>query len=153
MGAGAMNVDVTTTTRIARPPAEVASYVSDQANAPLWYRNITSVRRETEPPLRIGSRFRFTARFMGKSLRYTYEVTELTSGRLVMGTTDGSFAMQTTYTFERDGRGTRMTLRNTGAPAGPQLLAPLVEARMRRANRTDLADLRRILEAREEGAR
>jgi hypothetical protein len=57
--------------------------------------------------------------------------------------------METTYTWEDslDG-GTRMILRNRGQPSGfSKLSAPLMAAAMRRANRNDLAALKKLLEA------
>ena len=66
---------------------------------PQWYRNIESVAWQTEPPVRVGSRMAFVARFLGRTLAYTYEVTELEPGaRLVMSTSQGPFPMETTYT-------------------------------------------------------
>jgi Polyketide cyclase / dehydrase and lipid transport len=100
-------------------------------------------------PLAIGSQIAFTAEFMGRRLVYTYEVSELVPGeRLVMRTADGPFPMETTYRWEASGsRGTRMTLRNRGEPAGfSKVAAPLLAAAMRRANRKDLARLKQVLE-------
>jgi hypothetical protein len=55
--------------------------------------------------------------------------------------------METTYTFEAAGGGTRMTLRNRGEPSGfSRLVAPLMASAMRRANQKDLARLRERLE-------
>ena len=143
-----MPVDVTTWTDIARPRAEVASFAADPGNAPRWYENIESVRWETEPPVAVGSRMAFVARFLGRRLAYTYQVRELVAGeRLVMSTAEGPVPMETTYTWADTDGGTRMTLRNCGEPAGlTKLAAPAVTAAMRRANRKDLAQLKRILE-------
>ena len=45
------------------------------------------------------------------------------------------------------GGGTHMTLRNRGEPAGfSRLAAPFMAPAMRRANRTDVASLKAILE-------
>jgi uncharacterized membrane protein len=145
-----MPVDVLTEITIARPADAVAAYAADPANAPAWYENIASVRWETEPPLRTGSRVAFTARFLGRSLAYIYEITEFVPAeRLVMRTAQGPFPMETTYTWQAlDDRSTRMTLRNRGAPTGfSKLAGPVMTAAMRRANRKDLAKLRQILEA------
>ena len=143
-----MPVDVTTWTDIARPRAEVAAFAADPGNAPRWYENIESVRWETEPPAAVGSRMAFVARFLGRRLAYTYQVRELIPGeRLVMSTAEGPVPMETTYTWADTDGGTRMTLRNRGEPAGQtKLAAPAVAAAMRRANRKDLAQLKRILE-------
>jgi hypothetical protein len=67
-----------------------------------------------------------------------------------MRTAQGPFPMETTYTWQPAGEGsTRMTLRNRGEPAGfSKLTTPFMAAAMRRANRKDLAALRRILESR-----
>jgi uncharacterized protein YndB with AHSA1/START domain len=145
-----MAVDVTTEVVIRRPPAAVAEYAGDPSNAPEWYANIDEVRWETDPPLRVGSKLTFVARFLGRRLQYTYEVVEFVPGsRMVMSTAQGPFPMETTYVWEPAGDGaTRMTLRNRGEPAGFSRVAGAVMApAMRRANREDLAALKRILEA------
>ena len=144
------HVDVSTETEIARPVAVVATYAADPDNAPEWYANIRSVEWRTDPPLRVGSVVAFTARFLGRTLAYEYEIVALEIGvRLVMRTAQGPFPMETTYTWIPAAEGTRMTLRNRGAPTGfSKLLAPLLAPAMRRANRKDLRRLQEILEAR-----
>ena len=146
-----MDVDVTTETVIDRPVVTVASYASDPTNAPEWYANIEAVEWQTSPPVAVGSRMTFVARFLGRRLEYTYEVVELVPGeRLVMRTEQGPFPMETTYTWTPASAGsTRMTLRNRGRPAGfSTLLALFIAPAVRRANRKDLAALKAILEQR-----
>ena len=126
----------------------MSSYAGDPSNAPDWYVNINSVDWKTPPPVRVGSQVEFVARFLGRTLRYTYEFVELVPGeRLVMRTQQGPFPMETTYTWKPAHGGTHMTMRNRGEPAGfSRLLAPLMAPAMRRANRKDLAVLKAILE-------
>ena len=146
-----MAVDVATDIVIDRPRAEVAAYAADPANAPAWYVNIKTVEWQTPPPARLGSRVAFVAHFLGRRLAYTYEIADLVPGeRLVMRTADGPFPMETTYTWkDTDDGNTQMTLRNRGEPSGfSKLTTPLVAAAMRRANRKDLARIKRLLEAR-----
>lgn len=139
------------TTVIERPIEEVAAFAGDPSNAPTWYRRISSAEWETEPPITLGSRITFRARFLGRDLVYTYEVTEHTPGsQLAMRTSEGPFPMRTTYTWRPlSERATHMTLRNDGEPQGfSKLTAPIVSFAMRRAMTQDLAQLKRLLERR-----
>jgi hypothetical protein len=148
-----MALDETTEVHIDRPRLEVASFASNPDNAKTWYANIKEVRWETPKPLRVGSRIAFVARFLGRRIAYVYEVTELVAGScFVMAASEGPFPMETTYTWEDAGHGaTRMTLTNRGQPSGfPRLIAPLMAPAVRRANRKDLARLKRLLEDRGE---
>ena len=145
-----MAIDVLTEVVITRPLDVVAAYAADPSNAPAWYQNIKSVTWQTPQPLRAGSRIAFTARFLGRQLSYTYEVTGFSPGeRLVMRTAQGPFPMQTTYTWQAmDNGSTRMTLRNRGEPAGfPKVAGPLMSIAVKRANRKDLRNLQAILQA------
>ena len=144
-----MKVDVTSEMVIGRPRGDVSSYAGDPTNAPEWYANIDSVSWKTQPPVGVGSKMTFVARFLGRRLEYTYEIVDYVAGeRLVMRTAEGPFAMETTYSWEDAGADmTRMTLRNRGEPAGfAAITAPLMVAAMRRANLKDLAKLKQILE-------
>jgi Polyketide cyclase / dehydrase and lipid transport len=145
---GVGSVDVTTEIVIRRPREEVAAFAADPRNATAWYRNITSAAFRTPPPLAVGSRLDFTARFLGRTLTYTYEVAEYEPGRrLVQRTADGPFAMETTYTWADVPEGTKMTLRNRGEPSGfSSVAAPAMATAMRRANRSDLRRLKEHLE-------
>jgi hypothetical protein len=141
-------VDVSTDIVIARPRDRIAAYAADPDRAPEWYANIKRVQWETPKPLGIGSRITFVAEFLGRTLEYTYEIVEHEPGRkLVMATAQGPFPMETSYLWEDVSRGTRMWLRNRGAPAGfSKMMAPFMAFAMRRANRKDLRRLKSILE-------
>ena len=145
-----MNVDVVTQIVIACPVDVVSGYAADPSNAPDWYVNIDSVEWKTPPPMQIGSQVEFVARFLGRTLRYTYEFAELVPGaRVVMRTQQGPFPMETTYTWEpMADDATVMTMRNRGQPAGfSRLMAPIMKPAIRRANRKDLTKLKTILES------
>lgn len=132
-----------------RPVSQVSRYAADPDNAPLWYVNIKSVEWVTPPPAQVGSRVAFVAHFLGRRLTYTYELVEFIPGvRLVTRTWEGPFPMETTYAWESNANGTtRMTLRNRGTPSGFSVwVAPLMAMAMRRANRKDLAVLKKQLE-------
>jgi Polyketide cyclase / dehydrase and lipid transport len=142
-------VDVTTAIEIARPRRVVAAYAADPDHVRDWYANIDRVTWETEKPLGIGTRLAFVARFLGRTLSYTYKVTDFVPAeRLAMATAEGPFPMETVYTWaDLPGGRTQMTLRNRGTPSGfAGLTAPFMVAAMRRANRKDLAALKSLLE-------
>ncbi len=146
-----MAIDVRTEIDIGRPRGEVAAFAGDPLNAPRWYINIKNADWVDGAELVVGNKVAFTAYFLGRKLAYTYVICEHVVGtRLVMATSDGPFAMQTTYewTDTADG-GRHMTLRNAGEPSGfTRIAAPAMERAMRRANRKDLKRLKDMLESR-----
>jgi Polyketide cyclase / dehydrase and lipid transport len=144
-----MAVDVVTQIEIGRPREEVAAFAADPSNATAWYKNIKAVEWETPPPAVVGSKLRFHAQFLGRTLEYTYEVREVDPGcRFVMATAQGPFPMQTTYSWEDAGpAATEMTLRNRGEPSGfAAVTGPVMTRAMRRANEADLRRLKTLLE-------
>jgi uncharacterized membrane protein len=149
-------VDVVTVIEIMRPREEVSAFASDPANATAWYKNIKRIEWETPPPAVVGSRIRFSAQFLGRSLDYTYEIRELEPGRrFVMAAAQGPFPMETTYTWADAPDGaTRMTLRNRGEPSGfAAIAAPAMARAMRKANEADLRRLKSLLETKSPTAR
>src|SRR5215216_2245794 len=147
---GLMDVDVLTDIEIERPRSEVADYVSDPDNATAWYENIKKVEWKSPKALKIGAKVAFEARFMGRTMAYTYEIKEYVPGQsLVMSTAAGPFPMETSYTFSDTPSGaTIVELRNRGRPSGfGTIVAPAMAGAMKRANRKDLARLKSILES------
>jgi uncharacterized membrane protein len=146
------SVDVEVEATIARPRPTVAAYCCEPDNATSWYANIDSVRWETSKPMAVGSRFTFSARFLGRPLNYTYEVVEWTpEQRFVMSTAQGPFPMETTYEWDDAPNGaTLMRLRNRGEPAGfSRIAAPIMSPAIKRATEKDLRRLKEILETRQ----
>ena len=144
-----MVLDVATRVVIERPRDDVAAFSANPDNAPAWYANIKSVDWESAPPLRVGSRVRFVAHFLGRRLAYTYEViVHAPPTRLVMRTVESPFPMETSYEWRSLAAArTEMTLRNRGTPRGfSVVLQPFMAIAMRAANHKDLARLRTLLE-------
>ncbi|QED37357.1 ATPase [Antarcticibacterium arcticum] len=142
-------VNVFTEIIINKPIEIVADYATNPDNAPEWYVNINSAQWKTPKPLTIGSRVAFVAHFLGRKLEYTYGIIEfIPRHKLVMKTVDGPFPMETTYTWTAiDEKSTKITLRNKGIPTGfSKFFAPLMATMMRKANKKDLLNLKKILE-------
>jgi hypothetical protein len=72
-----MAVDVSTEIVIQCPPEMVAEYSANPDNAPEWYVNIEEVQWKSPPPMSLGSKIAFVAKFLGRRLAYTYEIVDL----------------------------------------------------------------------------
>jgi hypothetical protein len=118
---------------------------------PDWHANIADVMWESPPPLAVGTRISFVTEILSQRLTYTYQVTELVQGELlVISTEEGPFPIETTYTWEEaPGGNTVMRLRNRGEPIGlgKKMSARLLARSIRRANEADLRRLKEILES------
>lgn len=142
-------VKVSSSIIISRPVGVVSAYSADPDHAPSWYVNIQSVEWKTPKPLQEGTQVTFVAHFLGRKLKYTYEMVAYTPGlQLVMRTAEGPFPMETTYTWAVQDEGhTHMTLQNKGNPSGfSKLVAPFIALMMQRENKKDLKRLKMILE-------
>jgi hypothetical protein len=144
-----VTVDVEVHTTVARPRAEVAAYCCEPANATVWNANIRAVQWDSDSPVVVGSRLKFTSGFLGRVLEYTCVVAEWVPGeRFVMRSDRGPFLMETAYLWEDDDQGgTWMTLRSRGEPtAFAGVSAPILATAVRRSTAKDLAKLKAILE-------
>ena len=68
---------------IGRPAEVVWEYMENAEHNPEWLSNMRSARWITEPPVAVGSRYDQLARFLGKDVRTSFEVTALAPGRSI----------------------------------------------------------------------
>jgi uncharacterized membrane protein len=68
---------------IQRPRPVVWEYMANAEHNPEWLSNMQSAKWITDPPIRVGSRYEQVARFLGKEVRTTFEVTALEEGHLI----------------------------------------------------------------------
>ena len=144
-----MTLDVTAETVIARPCDDVAAYVFDNRNDPIWIGGISESELQGEPPIRVGSRVRRVASFLGKRIEYINEVDELDPARLLeMHSVKSPFPMRVTYALADTGDETTVaTIRVQGDPGKVYRVAgPLMRKQVHRSISRDLAKLKSIME-------
>lgn len=141
-------VDVTASTIVAAPREDVAAYVTDHRNDPVWIGGITESQLEGDPPVAVGSRVRRVASFLGKRIEYVNEVVRLDPGSVLeMRSVKSPFPMVVTYSFEDADGGTRTSVRVQGDPSALYRLAgPLLARQVKRSVQGDVERLREILE-------
>jgi|SRR5437867_1447036 len=137
-------LDVSVTSLVAASPASIRAIMFDPRQDPTWMAAVTHVEPLTEE-LCPGARVRRVGRFLGRTLRWTTEVTNVSDETLELEIIDGPMRGTVTYRIAPEDSGSRVTIRNAGhAPA----FAPrwLLTFAMRRSL---TADLRRLKEAAE----
>jgi uncharacterized membrane protein len=141
-------IDVTATTTMEAPRDEVAAYVVDNRNDPVWIGGISESQLLGEPPLGIGSRVRRVASFMGKRIEYVSEITRLDPGSVLeMRSVKSPFPMEITYTFQDAAGGTQTSVRVQGDPSALYRLAgPLLSRKVKKNVQADLERLKDIVE-------
>jgi uncharacterized membrane protein len=142
---------VIVTVDIDRPTGEVFAFLEEVENNPRWLGGMQSCTWTTPPPVRVGSRYEQVARFLGKEIRTSFEVTEHQPGRLVtISSREGSsFPLTVARLVEPlDDGGSRVTETVHSDPRGFYRLAqPLLRLLVRRNIRRDYLKLKRLLEA------
>ena len=120
---------------------------------PPWYRNIEAIEWKTPPPQAVGSRLAFVARFLGRRLAYTYEVSEIVPGeRLVMCTAEGPFRWRRRTRWQDapdGGHPDDAPQPEASRPGFSKLSAPIMAMAMRRTNGKDLREIKRLPPRRE----
>ena len=135
---------------INRAPAVVWEYMANAEHNPEWLRNMRSCRWITGPPIRAGSRYEQAARFLGREVRTTFEVSSLQEGRLITISSLPGSSFPLTITRQVDPIGDercRVTETAGGDPSGfyriaEALMRAMVRHNITRAYRT----LKQLLE-------
>jgi hypothetical protein len=137
-----MSVDITARVHVGRDPAAVAAYMTDPANDTQWIGGLREAELLDGPPVRVGSRVRRVAYFLGRRVEYVNEILALDDAQLDMRSVKAPFPMHITYRFEPAPAG-GTTVSNHVRGGGPRLFAPLVRRNVQR----DLERLRDVLES------
>ena len=143
-----MAIDVTARTVIDRARDEVAAYVIDHRNDPVWIGGISESELLGDGPLSEGSRVRRVASFLGKTIEYVNEVVRLEPGSVLeMRSVKSPFPMRITYAFRDAPGGTETIVRVQGKPGGLYRVGgPMMKRAVRRSIDRDVIALKQTLE-------
>ena len=136
--------------QINRPLEEVYEYVANPENLPEWTGTVIETHKDTPGPLLEGSSFTSVGKFLGRRIESPFEVTAHEFPRRhTHKSTGGPLPTEWTLTFEEVAGRTRYTQVAEGEPGGFfGLVGPLLERVGRRQLKTDLENLKDLLEAR-----
>lgn len=136
---------------IGRPLAEVFAYVADLSHGPEWQNGLLEVRKTTEGPLGVGTRFTFVRKFLGQKLEASNEFVEYKPDTIVtFRTLSGTMPVIASYLFEPVPEGAKVTCKIEMQPGGFSRLAePLIAATVRREMAAEFGFLKDLLESRE----
>jgi len=144
-------IDVST--RIERPVGEVWDFFTDFSNSPHWTRSGSELRMTSAGPLAVGSTMESVGSLFGREVKSQALVAtaiernsaiSFTSDIPILGRIVGGFK------FESIGASTRLSRWSVMSPGGFRgALGALIVPLVRRTQRTEMANLKRLIEARE----
>ena len=141
-------IEVRAEMTVRRPPTEVFAYLADMANNPEWQKGMQTCRWTSEPPLRLGSTYDQVARFLGREIVSSFEVTDFEEGSLIRIRSTAGTPLDITRRIEADGQGdslvTAVVRRDSSGVI--RLADPLVKVTVGRSVRADYQRLKTTLE-------
>jgi hypothetical protein len=142
-----MRVDVKPEVFIGRPAAEVAAFMFDPRNDPLWTQGVVSSRPDSEGRLRNGTRVDREVKFLGRQFGYQYVVVDASGDEFVEMRVTDPFPMHIRYELTPSGNGTIARIWARGDASGFfRLVGPLMGFFVRRNIQRDLTALKRAVE-------
>lgn len=148
-------MEIRVSVEIDRSATDVFGYIAEVSNNPAWQNGQRSCRWTSDPPLRVGSTYDQTARFLGRTITSSFEVIEFVPGsRIRIVTTGGAMPIDVTreVTPDRaDGGRCTVTAVVAGEPGGvfgpaANLAGPALRILARSAIRRDYQRLKQLLE-------
>ena len=140
---------VTASIDIERSADEVFDFLADMENNPDWQRGQQRCTWTSEPPMQLGSTYDQEAKFLGKAIVSSFEVTEFEQGRTIrIVTTAGTMPIDVTRSVEpvTDGTCTVSAVVRGEPPRAMRLLGPLLDRLVRRSVEGDYQRLKEMLE-------
>lgn len=137
---------------IDRSPEDVWAFLMTTDNIPAFESQTTDIEQLTDGDVGLGTRWRGTTNVLGRKIEWTTEMVEFDPpNRSHIKCIEGKLPFEITYTLAPSGNGTHFTYRieaasGLGGVFG-KLADPLVTKAQERTVRTNLANLKALLEA------
>lgn len=137
---------------IRRATDVVFAFLADSRNTPRWYEAVREAEPLTPGPVAVGTRYRFVRELPGGRADNLVEVVELEPNAVVtLASVDGPTPFRYRYTLSPTTEGTHLRLEGDitgeGIEGPAALLAPFASKLFARGMRSNLAELKRILES------
>jgi len=133
---------------IKRPVEDVFAVLSDPTNTPKWNSTLLSAKKTSDGPTGVGTTVQSTGKMFGRQLKTEFTVTEFEVNRRYAVTSTKPFPLTMTFALEPTTGGTRVDLTADVEPGGFfKIVGPLMVRMGERQNRTNLENLRHMLEA------
>jgi len=138
-------------TQIARTPADVFAVLTDVSKNAAWSKTSVSGRLTSPPPVGLGSTAHEVSRFLGKTIEVDSTIVAFVPDQTFSFVTrTGPFPFRGSFTTASVAPGTLLTSEFVAEPTGPLRFADrLLGSLIRRRFETDLANLKRLMEANE----
>ncbi|MDH3752303.1 MAG: SRPBCC family protein [Acidimicrobiia bacterium] len=143
-------IEIRAHVEIERPAGEVFTFLADMANNPTWQKGMQECRWTSDPPLRLGSTYDQVARFLGKEIVSSFEVTEYEEGRLIrIESTAGPMTLDITRSVDAGsaGRSTVSAIVRGDSSGVYRLADPIMRLLVGRSVRADYRRLKAHLES------
>jgi uncharacterized protein YndB with AHSA1/START domain len=132
---------------INRPVTEVFKYIADPTKLPEW-NAIVEEATPSETPVKVGTRVKQRARFLGRKIESTAEVTEHEPDKRFTTKTDRPFPLTISNAFEPEGSGTKLVVVMEGEPGGFFKVGETILARIaKKQMQAQLDTAKELLEA------
>ena len=133
---------------IGRTAEDVFAYVTDFRHSQEWQDTALEIRKVTDGPVRVGTRFEGIRKVMGRKMEVAVEFVHQAKLPCEVDGHRGPMSGEALYRMESSPEGTKVTNRIELRPSGLSRLAgPLVAAGIRRDVRTAQRRLKELLES------
>ena len=140
------------TVTVNRSPEDIWAFLLETENIPVYESQVTQVEQVTDGEVGVGTRYRGVTKVLGRTLTWTTEIVQFEPvTRYANKTVEAKLPFSIAWTLVPEGGGTRLTYRleaesGLGGVFG-KLGEPLVVKAQQRTVRTNLANLKEILES------